>query len=161
MSVEYTGAGGVRKQYGPRDVEDVVPGKHSTGGEVQELTVTFNYDNLPSVQNAGKDATNSYIPANSLVHDATFYETEAFTSASGTTTVDVGTEKADGSDVDSDGIFTGVVTADGSAGGWSVAGGAQVGATVGTDDAYILVSSSADDLTAGKGKLVVRYQRNV
>lgn len=162
MSVEYTGAGGVRQHYGPRDSGvDADVGSHSTYGEVQELVVNFTYDDLPSVQNAGNDASNSYVPANSYLLDAYVYVSTDFNSTSGTTTVDIGLEKADGTDINADAIGSDFVTADGSNAGWVTGAGDGIGAGIGADDGYIVVAPSTADLTAGEAKLVVRYIRNV
>lgn len=159
MGVEYTSAGGVRKYYGPRDVESKAVAKESSFGELQEVTVEFDYDTLPAPTNDGKDAVNNYIPANSLMVAAYLYTSVDFDSTSSTTTIDVGLQKADGTAIDADGIDVEVITADGGNVGWVVNDGDLVGASVGADNAYIAVTGSADDLTAGKAKLVVQYIR--
>lgn len=157
MAIVYDPVSGVRLQYGPRDTDVGVVGGHWTYGQVQELVVYFPYDNLPSVKNAGLDATNTPIPANSLLLDAYFHVTTDFASTSGTTTVDAGLEEADGTDINADAIGSDWVTADGSNAGWVVGAGDGIGVDVGADNAYIVVAPSTDDLTAGEAKLVVRY----
>lgn len=159
MGIEYDLVSGVRLQYGPRDTDVGVVGSQWTYGQVQELVVEFDYNNLPSVKNAGKDATNHFIPKNSLITAAYFETTEDWTSSTTTDDLQVGTEKADGTDIDTDGIDTSAVTnMDGSNVGWVVCDGAQVGASVGTSDAYIVVTSNGSGtLSTGAAKLVVQY----
>lgn len=160
MGIEYTNVAGVRKHYGarldPASNPDPAPQTEPTRGNRVELEVNFAYDNLPAA-NDNSDAVVAKIPANSLIIAAYVYEGTAFDSTSGTTTIDLGLQEADGTEIDNDGIDVDVITADGSAGGWTVADGALVGATIGTTDGYIVATPSVSDLTAGKARLVVEY----
>lgn len=145
---------GARTHYGPRETEDKVAGKVRVDGHYDELHLNFKFDDLPG--GSVDDAVASFIPANAVVVSADLFVHTAFASTSGTTTIDVGVEEADGTDIDVDG-FVVDVTADAGTTGWVIGGGALVGASVGADPAYVTVVSSADDLTAGEATLIVRY----
>ena len=153
MGVEYRQGG--RQQYGPYEVEKRASAEYCVAGVRQQLVQVVNYDDLPVP--TPQDAVNGVIPANSLIVAAYTYEVTAFDSTSGATTLDVGLQEGDGTEIDNDGIDAGVITADGTAQGWTVGDGALVGATVGAAPAYVVVTPSTADLTAGKGYVVIEY----
>lgn len=153
MSVEILQ--GARRFFGPRVAEDVVPSKTNTSGVVEELVLSFNYDDLPAAN--ANDNLALTIPANSIILSSKLYISEDFDSTSGTSTIAVGTVKTDGTGGDDDGLHADDVTADGSNAGWVVGAGDLVGATVGADPVQIRVEPSADDLEAGSAKLIVEY----
>lgn len=159
MAAEYTGVGGVRRDYAG-STETGVPGVESRIGVVEELTVSFTYDTLPGLGNAGADPVVSYIPANALIVASYFEVTTDFDSTSGTTTIDLGTAEADGTEIDLDGIDVDVVTADGSNAGWTVNDGVDIGtAASATADAYLQVTPSTEDLEAGAATWTVQFIR--
>jgi len=145
---------GARRVYGPRFTEKVASGVVSTYGLVREQRVRLDaLEGLPgSVDN---DEVHEVIPAGSLILSARVYFSESPNSTSGTTTVDIGVTEPDGTAVDADGLVVDVA-ADGSVFGWVVGDGALVGTSVAVD-AQITAVASTDDLTAGKGVLVVEY----
>lgn len=146
---------GARQSYGPSDVETRNPATYSTFGVREQIVVPLNYDDLPAATT--QDETVVVIPANALITGSYLYVSEDFDSTSGTTTVDVGLQEADGTEIDNDGIDVDVITADGSNAGWTVNDGALVGATIGDTDGYVVLTPSTADLTAGKGILVIEY----
>lgn len=164
MSTEYTGAGGVRKTYGPllspaTNPEPVVSKEVMTGNVVQiELNYVFN--NLPTASNPpAADALRHVIPAGALILNARRYVSTDFNSTSGTTVVDVGLYKvADGTALDADGLIDSSVAADGSNVGWEVGTVASPLNTTGVSEAaYIVVTPSVADLLAGKARVIVEY----
>lgn len=163
MGTEYTGAGGARHFYGPRPSPATKPdpatSKEKVYGNVVELEVNFTYDNLPTKGNAGADAVVLSIPANSLIKEARAYIAEAFNSATPlSTVVDIGLQTAAGVEIDNDGLFNDVGgLANGTTTGWFTGAGALVGASTGANAGYITVTPSANNLTAGRVRLLVSY----
>lgn len=154
MATEITSQG-VRKHYGPRDAEDKAPAVHRTAGAIKELVVRYNYDDLPGASE--DDNLVLKIPANSFILDCYRYVEVDFNSTSGTTVVDFGLVEPDGTEVDFNGLIDSAVAADGSNAGWEVGAGVLVGASIGAEDAQVVVTPSVDDLTAGSAQVVVRY----
>lgn len=150
MATEITSQG-VRKHYGPRDVEDKAPSRTSTAGEVKELVVEFNYDDLPSASEL--DNLVLSIPAHSFILSSHTHVKTAFV---GGTSVSIGLQEADGTEIDNDGIDAAVATAALTANAWIVNDGALVGASIGAEAGQVVVTASGS-YTAGSAKLVVRY----
>lgn len=166
---------GVRRNFGPRDAEDKVPGKVLTAGEVKEIVVDFNYDDLPT--NSTNDALVQLIPAYAAVTQVLLFVKTTF---AGGTDIQIGTEQADGTDVDLDGFVTAAQGAVANlVAGYVVSGrGAQVvespdaagTAHIDADGVYAAgangpIASVATQIkvtangtfTAGAAKLLVRY----
>lgn len=150
MATEITSQG-VRKHYGPRDVEDKAPSVTRTAGAVKEHIVEFNYDDLPSASEL--DNLILSIPANSFILSSHTYVSEAFV---GGTSVTVGLQESDGTEIDNDGIDAAVATAALTAGAWIENDGALVGASVGSAAGQVVVTASGT-YTAGSAKVVIRY----
>ena len=146
---------GALKHYGPYTEEEQYGAVTRVAGVVKQIVQPITYDNLPA--GSTNDQTVPVIPANSFIVSARTYEEVAFDSTSGTTTLDLGLEQADGTDIDLDGLAADFATADDSSAGWTVGAGALVGDTVGANDAQIVVTPSVSDLTAGKGYAIIEY----
>lgn len=157
MAIEYPNQ--ARQNYGPVDVDTGVSSTVRTAGVKKQLVVPFKYNTLPTpTDDVDGDAVYQSIPANSLIVAAYGYIDTDFNSASATTVIDVGLQEADGTEIDNDGLINDMGgSADGSNSGWSVGAGALVGASVGATDAFVAVTPSVDDLTAGDGILIIEY----
>lgn len=147
---------GARTHYGPRETEDKASGKVRTSGHSDELRLSFKYDDLPSP--AELDAVFTGIPADAIIEAAEVYVHADFDSTSGTTTIDIGLQEDDGTEIDNDGLVVDL-TADGSNAGWTSGAGALVGATIGSVKGYPVVTASVDDLTAGVASVIIRYRQ--
>lgn len=146
---------GTRGFYGPRNTDTSTAAAVSTFGEVEQLVLPIDVSKgLPTQSEV--DSVIKTVPANALFLAAYLYLEEAFDSTSGTTTVNVGVLQPDGSAGNQDGFFTGLVANGATFSGWAVSAGALVGASLATP-VQLAVVASVDDLTAGKGKLVVEY----
>lgn len=151
---------GVRTSFGVVTTEKKTPAEVVTSGIRRELKVTFDYANLPGpTAGAAYDAVQSYIPAGAIVTAAYMRILTSFSSTSGTTVIDVGTKTAAGAAIQLAGLINDVGgAADGSNVGHYVGAGVSIGVMVDpANDAYITVTPSVADLTAGKAVLVVEY----
>lgn len=153
-------AGGVSNNYGPRTTDGRFGGSENSGNIIRRALWDFNFDGLPVGSTSGLGFV---IPANSTIVSARLYIDTAFTSTSTTTTLLIGLEQADGTDIDVDGL---VAAAQGSAAAIAVAdsnivgAGALVGKTIGAAAGELIVAGSANDLLTGHARLVVEYVLN-
>lgn len=150
MSIEYTGVGGARKEYGPSVPYSAAPASLTVFGKRRELVINFDYRAVPGVPTAStaKDAVVQVIPEGAYIESALYHGDIA--AAGGT--VSVGTYDADGNAIVAAGLFA-AATALGT--GWTAGAGSQVGAGL-AKDAYVVVTPSAT-LTAGAGTFIIRY----
>lgn len=140
--------------FGVRDVEDKRPGVIADNNEYKTLVLDFTYDDLPVA--VASDAGVNYIPAGATVIDAVLRVTTAWV---GGTSLAIGTEELDGSDIDADGLVTAAAgaTANLTLGTALTGTGADIGeAPHATVDSYIL-GVTIGTFTAGAASLVVRY----
>lgn len=179
MAVEYTSAGGVRKNYDRVAVDNGVVGIESTRGDLKQLSVYFDYTKLPSfATGSASDATNQALPANAAIVNAFL---QVATTWVGGTSLEVGTvTAAAGAAVDVDGLIPAAVgvTANLLVGNIIAGRGAQI---VGAPDAAGTAHNDADGVylssatgpvasvasllsvvavgtfTAGAARLVVEY----
>ena len=157
MAFENDAKRGVANHYGPREANGKYGAQSQSVGLVKQAVWSFDYDDLPA---GGTNNLAHSIPAGAYIKSATLYVDQAWTSTSGTTDLLVGLEKANGTDIDADGLFDGTdatQTAIGTEGNVVAGVGALVGATIGADAGELLVAPSVDDLTAGKARVVVEY----
>jgi len=87
----------------------------------------------------------------------------AFTSTSTTTDLDIGLYTSAGAAIDADGLITAAnatQTAIGTAGNVVTGSGALVGKTIGASAGELVVTPTVADLTAGAGRVVVKYVYN-
>jgi hypothetical protein len=149
----------VANHYGPRDVDTKYPGAVTNRAGVSTLTLTFDYNDLPS---ASFPDIQAQIPKGATIVAARFDVLTAFTSTSTTTDLQVGIADADGGSTltDVDAIFTAAnltQTVIGAAGITS-GSGASVGGTAMAEAVCITVTPNVDDLTAGRGRIEVDYK---
>ena len=169
MTVSITSQG-VRKNYGPRTSENIVAGTISVDGEVEELSLDFDYTSLPLTpdgnQNAANDILAQYIPANSFILESFLEVKDAWV---GGTALDVGLEDVDGGNSDPDALFdaTELVTANLTAGatfssesgtGTSLAASSGAPVNVGTAARYFAAVATGT-FTAGSARVLVRYRK--
>lgn len=146
----------VRVHYGPREVEDKSPSTPSTMGNVKELLVPINFDNLPTSD--ATDATVLAIPAGAVLKSAALIVKESFVSTSGTTTINIGLSTVAGVVVDADGIDAAVAVDGLDAGGVVLCDGDDIGTIPSlTDAVQVTVVPSTADLTAGEAVLHIEY----
>jgi len=100
------------------------------------------------------------IPANASIVSATLEILTPFTSTSTTSDLNIGLEEGDATAIDVDGLIAAAeatqatIAVDGAL----IAGaGALVGFTIGAEVGQLVVLPSVDDLTAGKGRVIVEY----
>jgi len=149
---------GASQHYGPRVTNEGLDNSVSTYGVFNQRELRFDYSQvnagLPTV-NADTDSAVLLIPANSLITRAYIEVGTAFTSG-GSATLEVGVQQSDGTVVDADGIDS-VAVAALTAGSYTVADGAIVGASVGANDVQLSIDYGTAVFTAGTGRLIVEY----
>lgn len=157
MGFENSAGIGVLNHYGVRTTNQ------KFGGQIDEkliktATWTFNYDDLPA---GGTDKLGLSIPAYAKIISARLEILTGFTSTSSTTDLDIGLEQADGTDIDVDGLITAAnatQTVIATRGNFVVGTGALVGSnSIGSAAGELIVTPTADDLTAGKARVIVEY----
>ena len=103
------------------------------------------------------------IPANATIVSAELIVDVAFTSTSTTTDLDVGLYTSAGVAIDADGLITvseATQTAIGTAGNRVNGAGALINKSIGSSAGELKVTPSVDDLTAGAGRIIVKYVYN-
>lgn len=145
---------GSQQYYGPRETE-ALPYAISKYGHVVEVAVPFTYDKLPYTSDT--DSAIPEIPAGALLKESWIEVVETFSGA-GTETYDFGTEEADGTAIDADGLHAAVAIGDMTAGSWVEGAGAQIGTGLATAG-QLVGAASAGTVTAGRGRLILRYVR--
>lgn len=150
---------GAAQNYGPRTTNEGLPACIADArGVTRELVLPFSYDQLalPGSINADVDAAVALIPANALLKAAYLKVTVDF--ETGTSAVlNVGTELEDGTTVSATAIYAAVASTALDVGDWPVAGGAVVGATVGTAAVQLSVTQTVGTFTAGEATLIIEY----
>jgi len=169
MAIEYTGAGGVRHNYGPistaADSSGGVVSRESVRGDFHQLEIDFDAAHLPA-SGAGSLSTAQIndalvggvrIPAGSLITRAYLYVGTAWVGGTvltlGLTNATTGAVVSATSVVDA----TQGAVANLTAGSWRA--GSVTGAVVAVDS--VLTATPTGTFTAGSGKLVVEYLRGV
>lgn len=156
MSFEIDAKRGVANHYGARTTNQ------KFGGEGDDSIVKwavwdFDYNDLPTY---GSNKLQHSIPAGATIVSAELIVDVAFTSTSGTTDLDVGLYTAAGSAIDADGLIAAAQatqTAIGTEGNLVTGAGALVGKTIGASAGELVVAPTVADLTAGAGRIVVKY----
>jgi len=112
---------------------------------------------LGDTDTAAPAADEAFIPAGALVLSAHFYVETAFTTgASGT--LDIGFKKADGSNIDDDGVDAAVAVSALAANMAVACDGALVDGTEWLQfNSYPMFTYDTGALTAGAGKLIIKY----
>lgn len=171
MSYEADSKRGVQVLYGPVSTQGKFGRSENSDGREKVLEYVFSYDALPV---PGTSYIQAQIPAYAKILDCTL---EVLTAFAGGTSYAIGLAQADGTEIDNDGLFTGLATASINARGKVVRGdGVLVPYTyVKTSDAgaeqdallpaYVSIGSAAGELkvvatgtfTAGKAKVRIKY----
>lgn len=152
---------GVNNHYGPRATDESFGGQESASkGIVKTAIWQFEYNNLPD---AGSTNMQYSIPANSTIVSAKLFIDVAFTSTSTTTDLLIGLQKADGTEIDNDGLVTAAnatQTTIAVANSVITGSGALVGTTIGAAAGELVVAGSDTDLLTGAGRVVVEYVKD-
>lgn len=135
-----------------------------TDGVRKEFYAKLTYNNLPGFDaDANNDGTldsfdknNECIPAGALIESAKLIVTTAFTTGT-SAALQIGTYQADGTAIDADGIDVAIAAASLTANAVITCDGAQVGALVGSNKAYLRAYATTGSFTAGVATLVVTY----
>lgn len=143
--------GGRQTFFGPSESNQKWGAKVAKHGSVTEIEYEFSYDDLPDADSGNK--MNIEIPANSYVKSAVL---KVGTAWAGGTNLSVGLEQTDGTVIDADGLHAAILTAALTANSIHVGGGALIGASSGSNDAIVAVTTTGS-FTAGTAKLVVEY----
>jgi len=157
MGIETAAKRGVAVHYGPRTTEGKYGRQGVEDGRTKSCEWTFDFDDLPAGYDGNLGAT---IPANASIVSATLEILTPFTSTSTTSDLNIGLEEGDATAIDVDGLIAAAeatqatIAVDGAL----IAGaGALVGFTIGAEVGQLVVLPSVDDLTAGKGRVIVEY----
>lgn len=118
----------------------------------------FNYNDLPD---AGTANLEQVIPLGSTIISAKFRVITAFTSTSTTTDLTVGLQRADGTEIDNDGLLTAAnltQTVIGTVGDYITGTGALIGKlSDATYNGELSIAPTVDDLLTGRGQVIVEY----
>lgn len=154
---------GLPVKFGSAAARDAVVGATTVYGDDQELIVSVDFNRLPAftadeahgqIYGSTPDAA---IPDGCIIKSAVLTVDTAFVGASGT--LSVGLVKADGTEVDNDGLIDAATTANMDTAGKVITG---AGALINTKLAagapsYIWVSVQTTTYTAGHGRLKIVY----
>lgn len=145
----------VSSYYGPRTYDAGFGYTILNFGRLRVLEYVYDFTQLPfSTEN---DALVPTIKRNSFILDGYHQVIDAFT-VSSTGTVNFGLEEPDGTVIDADGLDATVDLEAQAVGAWTVFDGALIGASVGGEDAQVVVTASGSEtVDAGKGVIVLRY----
>lgn len=149
---------GVPQHYGERTTNEGLDNAIAEDGSVVTLRLPMTYTQVNAglpTYNQEDDSSVNLIPAYSIIKEAYFHVTTAFTSG-GSATLELGLQQDDGTAIDADGIDS-IAVAALTANSWTVCDGALVGATIGANAGQISVDDATAVFTAGEGVLVVRY----
>ena len=157
MGFENTSGRNVLSHYGRRVLDEKFGSLYGTKDAVKMAEWVFDYDDLP-----GPGTTNLQlaIPANARIVSAKFEVITAFTSTSTTTDLTVGLQQSDGTEIDNDGLLSATdldQTVIANTGSLTTGSGALVGDTIGSAAGELYVAPNVDDLTAGRGRVLVEY----
>lgn len=156
MAFENTAIRGVAAHYGPRTTNQKFGGQGDA--KLVKLAVwDFDYNDLPTF---GSNNLQHVIPAGATIVSAELIVDTAFTSTSTTTDLDIGLYTAAGVAIDADGLIAAAQatqTAIGTEGNLVTGAGALIGKTVGAVAGELKVTPTVADLTAGAGRIVVKY----
>ena len=151
----WTNGDGLRVRFGTLDSMNFRPAAVTEGSALKTIVLEFDYANYPQPNGSGV-VDQVFIPAGAYVVRSTLQVDAAWT---GGTDLQIGTEQADGTDIDLDGFHTAAatVTANLTAGAVLAGGGADVGTVVdGTNNAYIKVTANGT-YTTGSARLIIDY----
>ncbi len=158
MTLEKDGIRNVNKNYGTRETNGKYGGVTDGDAFIKTAVWDFAYNDLPD---AGATDQEHIIPAGSTIVSAHLRIITAFTSTSTTTDLDVGLQRADGTQIDDNGLITATEatqTTIAVAGAYIAGAGALIGKiSDATYNGELVVTPTVNDLTAGRGQVVVKY----
>lgn len=168
MTVERN-ADGLKRAYGRSQGS---ASKHAVGspiarGEDLVLIAEIDGSELPAFGDGAASldlVCQAGLPANAMITEAYLDVTEGFVSG-GAATLDLGFIQEDGTLVDVDGLLSTIAIGDidsegeRAAGNGALINGSKLGTISGNDKLnYLAVDVAVADITAGKGRLVVKYR---
>ena len=112
---------------------------------------------LADADTAAEAGDRPFIPAGSVILEAFFEVTTAFTSG-GSAVLDIGTKQAAGTTIDDDGIDAAIAVAALTANSITASNGALIGTKV-TVDSYPTITYDTAAFTAGAGELYIKYMK--
>lgn len=148
---------GVVNHYGPRDTDASKGGQAKSVGKVKRAEWSFDYSDLPTYGSTNLEFS---IPANATIVSSTWVTGTAW---AGGTSLNVGLYTSAGVAIDADGLITvseATQTAIAVANSRIVGAGALVNKGIGANAGELKVTPNVDDLTAGAGRVVVKYVYN-
>lgn len=158
MTLEADSIRGTVKNYGTRATDMKWGGPTDGDCLIKTIVWDFNYNDLPDA------ATNNLgfsIPAGSTVVRCYLRVVTAFTSTSTTTDLDIGLQRANGTEIDNNGLVTAseatqtTIAVDGAL---ITGAGALIGKlSDATYDGELVVTPSANDLLTGRGQVILQY----
>jgi hypothetical protein len=156
----YTNDDGLKIKFGTEQAEAALVGTVSDNGIYNNLVVDLDHSRMPAHTASDtllSDLHEIALPAGAIITTATLDITEAFDSG-GSATLDIGLEKADGTEYDYDGIDAAIAeTAIDAVGDRVACDGALVGGAALTEKAFVTVNVGTATFTVGRGKLVIEY----
>ncbi len=159
MTFEIDAKRGVANHYGVRTTNGKF-GAETCDDLVKWAVWDFKYNDLPA---AGTNNLQFSIPANATIISAELIVDTAFTSTSTTTDLTIGLATSAGVEIDLDGLITAAnatQTTIAVANSVITGSGALVGKGIGSSAGELVVTPTVADLTAGAGRVVVKYVYN-
>jgi hypothetical protein len=159
MGFEIDAKRGVANHYGVRTT-DGSKGAEAADDLYKWAVWDFDYNNLPTY---GSNNLQHVIPANATIVSAELLIDTAFASTSTTTDLDIGLYTSAGVEIDANGLVTATEatqTAIAVENSRIVGAGALVNKGIGAAAGELKVTPTVNDLTAGAGRVVVKYVYN-
>lgn len=112
---------------------------------------------LADTDTAAVDGDDAFLPAGALITSAHLYVDTAFTTGD-SAVLDIGLKKADGTNIDDDGIDAGVAAAALAANMAVACDGELADGTEWLEfDSYVMFTTDTGSFTAGAGKVIIKY----
>lgn len=147
--------------FGTRDTQNTQSGPYKTEGLIKEIvTKVYDASTLEATDTAAMQGYEVPIPANAIIESSELVVDTAFTS-DGSAALNIGVKSKSGTAIDADGINTAIPLMALTAGAVIPADGALVGASVGSEPAYVYFTYDTAAFTAGAATLFVRYRLDV
>lgn len=157
----FEAVGGRQTHFGPRGVDAKWGRGQSRVGQETEVVYDISFDDFPLEASAANEMVYT-LPAGAHILEATFVALDAFVGSDGSTTnpfITVGLAEPDGTAVDADGLVViDALTAIDAENETVVGAGALVDTAVAVKSQVVAALDVASSLTAGKGKLYLRYR---
>lgn len=158
MTFEADGIRGTVKNYGTRATDMKYGGFTDGDSLIKTVVWDFNYDDLPD---AATNKLGYVIPAGSTIKACYLRIITAFTSTSTTTDLDIGLQRADGTEIDNNGLVTATEATQATiqvVGSLITGAGALIGKiSDATYDGELVVTPNVADLLTGRGQVILQY----